>query len=301
MNQCAAVSSPLTIFMHIPKAAGTTLRYIIQYQAPPQRIYELYGSAANHSRRLAQLQHLTPEQRQGIRFVSGHLGFGLHRYFEQPATYITVLRNPVNRVISMYSYLCKTRSNFRESLTLEEFIRHAGRYTQNNLTKYFSGAKLAIQVHEPHLLEENADRLYPVDDAALSLAKENIVNYFSVTGLIEHFDETLVLMQELLGWRLPLYSRSNVSSSEQIYQDVDPSVIELIEDVNKYDIELYNFVENRFHEQLAAQPPSFFNYLNDYVKAKEEAQLRKLADGCHYYINRVTHRFYKEVVRRYAY
>src|ERR1043165_8896095 len=91
------------IFLHVPKTAGTTLNRLIEWEYPLFEMYSvdpvLFRWSASHLWRL-------PQRRlKRTRMFKGHMLFGLHEILPQPATYITVLRDPIERVISAFYFM----------------------------------------------------------------------------------------------------------------------------------------------------------------------------------------------------
>lgn len=84
------------IFLHIAKASGSTLHRIIERQYPAEVIYSIDG--LNVAESTNKFKNLSREQRQKIKVLKGHMSFGLHEYLPRPSTYITMLREPVERV-----------------------------------------------------------------------------------------------------------------------------------------------------------------------------------------------------------
>src|SRR5207253_2102954 len=66
--------------------------------------------------------------RSDVRAVVGHFSFGIHEFVRSESTYLTVLRDPVDRVVSLYHHsLCEPDDPFYERvaagrLSLEEFV-----------------------------------------------------------------------------------------------------------------------------------------------------------------------------------
>src|SRR5215469_1829692 len=85
------------IFLHLPKAAGSTLNRLIEWEYPLFEMYSIDPVFFEWS--WGHLQHLSKERLRRTRMFKGHMLFGLHAILPQPATYITVLREPVDRVI----------------------------------------------------------------------------------------------------------------------------------------------------------------------------------------------------------
>lgn len=97
------------IFLHIPKAAGTTLLQIIHNPYPAKDCYE-FGSDANLS--MAYFKKMPAEQKQYIKMLSGHMSFGLPQFMPQPTTHITILREPVERIISYYYHVLDNPAHY---------------------------------------------------------------------------------------------------------------------------------------------------------------------------------------------
>jgi hypothetical protein len=281
----------VVIFLHIPKTAGTTLRYIIQYQYKPPAIYELYGPSATHSQRLEKLQRLSEAKKAEIKIVNAHLGFGLHEFLPQPCTYITFLRNPVERVVSMYYYFQRTGNNYVQNLTLKDFIQTYGG-ARDNMTKYLSGEKLKIQLTDP-----NNEINYQCSTESLEIAKSNLKKHFKVIGLAERFDESLILLKKRLGWQLPLYDKNNVSKKRPSTKEVSKDTLNLIEKFNEFDIQLYEYAKELFEELINQQGSSFKREIEKFKETNESSKV-KIYFRAHTFYNRVIHRTYKELVKR---
>src|SRR5690348_12004038 len=88
------------IFVHPPRTAGSTLSRIMHREYNPLQICDIDPRFYYWS-----LQRLSrwPQQRLAkIKLFNGHIPFGIHSFIPQPTTYITVLRDPIERTISEY-------------------------------------------------------------------------------------------------------------------------------------------------------------------------------------------------------
>src|SRR5258707_12286863 len=97
------------LFLHVHKTAGTTLHRIIEREYNPFHIYTIEGGRVEWS--IDHLKKLPEWRRAALRVVKGHMSFGLHEFLPQPSTYITFLRDPVERCISSYFYSKGNRFN----------------------------------------------------------------------------------------------------------------------------------------------------------------------------------------------
>jgi len=168
----------------------------------------------------------------------GHMLFGLHELLSQPVTYITVVREPVDRVISSFYFMRTYKLHplywkfKRENWSLEDFVRRSPR--ENVQCKIIAGAEYAK----------------PCTAEICERAKENLVRYFSVVGLFEHFEESLALMKLRFGWKLQRYSSFNVTRTRPRKADIPQSTLDLIAEKNSFDISLYNCAANIFQTSI---------------------------------------------------
>jgi hypothetical protein len=213
------------IFIHVPKAAGTTLNRLIEWEYPLLKIYSVdpyfFRWSSKH------LWRLSKHRLKRFRVFKGHMMFGLHEILPQPATYITILRDPVDRVMSAFYFIRNYKLHplywkfRRENWSLEDFVTRLPR--DNVQCKFIAGA-----VYKEPCTAEICER-----------AKENLVRHFSVVGLLERFEESLALMKLRFGWTLKNYSSFNVARTRPHKHDLPKSTLDLIQDRNRFDIELY--------------------------------------------------------------
>jgi hypothetical protein len=220
------------IFLHIPKTAGTTLNRILEWQYNPFLIFTIdpYRFRAT-AERLAEL----PESRRSkLQVVRGHMYYGLHELLPQGATYITMLREPIARFLSSYYFIQRRplhpmhRKVATERVGVEDFIRLTAN-RQNFQCKLIAGVRT----------DESCDQ------AILDLAKEHLTRSFSVVGICERFEESLVVLAKTFNWEIPYYENRKVAKTRP---KVEPSEIEMIREHNRFDLELYDFGQQLFQE-----------------------------------------------------
>lgn len=240
---------PVVIFLHIPKAAGSTLYRQIQRHYEPTATLAIEGSRIREC--MAEFDKRSAGQRAQVRFVRGHMPFGLHRIIPGPSVYITCLRDPVDRIISRYYYTLRRPDNYlhdtivSQKMNLRDFVC-SGVSTEldNDQTRRLSGVGRTIPFGQctTELLER---------------AKRNIQEHFAVVGLSERFDETLLLINAALGWRTRYYVKINVTRNRPGIGAIPKDTRGLIAENNELDIKLYRYAAELFEERISQQGPLF--------------------------------------------
>lgn len=236
--------SDCVIFVHIGKTAGTTLSVILIRQYAEKNIFAIDKSKGIT---LETFKTLPDEKKLQISLLRGHILFGLHGFLPQPTTYITMLRDPVKRVVSLYYHILREKTHYlheavsSQKMTLEEYA--------------VSGLAPELDNFQLRALVGYKSTQIPVgecDRTLLAQAKENVKNHFSVVGITERFDDSLLLMKERLGWaKLPTYKSMNVATNKpKREREIPESTVRLIQEYNALDCELYDWACVQLEEQL---------------------------------------------------
>jgi hypothetical protein len=227
------------IFLHLPKCGGTTLNRIIEWEYPPLQIFSIDPSFFRWSHR--KVSRWSRERLGRMKVFKGHMPFGLHERLPQPATYITYLREPVERVISEYYFALHYRLHPQyqrmQTLTLADYVCKTPHH--NLQTKLIAG-----RGNYPDFLAGECD------DGTVALAKENLARHFRFAGLTERFDEGLAILKLLFGWNIAQYASFNVTPIRPRKDTVPASTQELIAERNRHDVALYRHVEVLYREML---------------------------------------------------
>ena len=231
------------IFLHIPKAAGTTLHSILERHYPPANQCSIYDPE-----QAAQLFPQWPrERREAVRLLKGHVAFGLHEHLIGATTYITLVRDPVDRVISHYCYVKRMPSHYLYKAVVEQNMSLSD-YASSRLTDELDNGQLRLLAG---IVNERSVPLGGCDTQLLNRAKDHIEHHFALAGLTERFDESLALMAIQLGWDwTPSYQTLNVTEDRPRAGQIDASTRQAIEQANQLDCELYAWVRQRFEAMV---------------------------------------------------
>jgi len=142
-------------------------------------------------------------------FVYGHFDYGLHEHFEE-AEYITILRDPISRMVSHYCHIATRRD-------------HPHYYLVGDFENFLSLAE------EWELTDFQTRRL----GGDLSLAKDRL-DEFAVVGVTERMEEFGIALNRRYGCpaEIPRKNRGSYAGDFRRYRD-------RVEEMNQKDMELY--------------------------------------------------------------
>ena len=229
------------VFIHIPKTAGQTLHFVALRSYPQQETIHrnILDRPVGE-----EMEKIPLSERSSARLVWGRIPYGVHRHIPRRCEYITILREPTARVVSVYKHIRKTPGHELhdrlegEQVRLELYVESGmdGGQTENSQTRQLSGRQFGA-----------------IDRDALDEAKRNLERFLLI-GLTERFEESLVMLRRSLGLHTPpLYVYRNVSTP----LDASEQAMSLIRDRNALDLELYAFARNLFEDRVARQGRSF--------------------------------------------
>jgi len=187
-----ATSGQTVIFLHIPKTGGATLHNILEKNYGRNEIMTFDGS--RHRSEVERFAKLPAAQRGRYRLIKGHLFFGLHEFVPGNSTYITFLREPIDRGLSFYSHARNHSDHYLHRLLSEEKLELTTLLERQATPELFN--------HQTRLIAGESDLQRPVDRHSLERAKKNLRSHFSFVGVMEEYDAGLVLLSRVLGQSL---------------------------------------------------------------------------------------------------
>ena len=208
------------LVIHIPKTAGTSLRWALEKQFGQSQVVRDYGPASKHSSEIVQ-KYLFEELQssasaelikemsdRGSKVLTGH--FPLKRYarFFEPKNIITFVRNPLVRTCSEYLH---TTNNETFEGSLSEFIQRPGH--QNLQTRFLEG-----------------------------------ISEKSLIGITEKYHESLKLINAATQWNI-LTRKKNIGrggGGRKLAGNLSTHELDLFYRMNQNDLELYQKAKQRF-------------------------------------------------------
>ncbi len=256
-------SESVLFFLHIPKTAGSTLHKIIEKQYSANEVFTIHG--VNPQKHIDGFKNWSTLEKKRIQVVKGHMNFGLHESIGKPATYITMLRHPIDRAISTYYFVLRDpRHHLHEyvnsnQISLKDFVCD-GLFTDmdNGQTRRLSGVSVG---RLSGYKEVNFGECYP---ELLEQAKHNIDQYFAVIGIQEKFDESLLIMKKKMNWKKCYYVKRNVSNIRLDRQEISDDCYSAIAQFNDLDMKLYEFVRGKIEQEIIDEEYSFKKDLSEF-------------------------------------
>ncbi|MEQ8563062.1 MAG: sulfotransferase family 2 domain-containing protein, partial [Cytophagales bacterium] len=179
------------VFLHIPKTAGTTFR---------TRVLEVNfkGRIFIWPREREPFEHwndLEDGLKKKMLIISAHIPYGKVDFFGDKLRYITFLRKPIERVVSLYHFMRRTPDHYLymkyHNLTIDEFFN-----------EYQIG-----EVNNAQMRQIAGPGTYNSFEEMYDKAIDNVYNHFVHLGFTEDFDRSLQFFIEKYGWYVDTNNR----------------------------------------------------------------------------------------------
>jgi len=228
-------NQPKLFFLHIPKAGGTTFYDIIYRNFAYREVAKIDGTQI--ARSIAKLSAQPMAVKNKFACVAGHFLYGFHKEFSSDHTYITFLRNPVDRVVSLFYQIKNVPQHPLHDVAV-----------QNGMDIHsFAVSDLTREIDNDQVRRISGSENKIITNADLARAIENLEHNFSFVGICEEYDRSLVLLNRRFpGWDIR-YLAKNISSKEPVSsQQAYDKTLDQIRGRNSLDSELYSYARSRF-------------------------------------------------------
>lgn len=217
-------------FDHVPKCAGTSIRRFLQRLFSQRRTYGVYSGIESRCRAFKSM----PESlRHQFDLVIGHGVHTLVDYVAAEAVTATVLRQPVDRIISHYHYVLREQTHYlhervvRGQMSLRDYVESGlSDELYNFMTCHYLGVSPAEAEQDGVLSAERA--------------LEIVRTRYRVIGILERLPHFMTALCNEIGtdtrWD---NTRLNVTASRPKTDSIAPEDYEMIAARNSLDMHFY--------------------------------------------------------------
>lgn len=220
-------SKPL-IFSHIPKTAGTSVRELFTSWYGPNLLLHY----KDESRPPVHDLENPPEPGKPV-VIYGHFsrnrGVGIDKYYPQVDQFITILRDPLERVLSGYFFKTQNETMRRAfwgtaRLTVDQYVggwqRRLVRGANAPITNFFPG-------------EVNHDNF-----------KDVINDRFVEVGVVEHLDISMTRIAEKLGFEFDVSELQHLNAAKRTHE-VSDKAKENFKKSHQLEYAIYEYAKER--------------------------------------------------------
>ncbi len=229
-------------FLHLQKTGGSTLSIILRRQYFLRPTFYL-----GMPRDEAKLDVYLSSGRTRPALFLGHKDFSIGLKEVDSAQKITLLREPINRVLSLCQHVhegkeCYMLNNFPPgNFDLDRFLNIGYNELSNLQTRNLLSQD--CYSYEVLLAQESPENL-------VDLAFQTLLTKVSAFGLTEYFDESLMVFSTRLNWHLPpVYVQRNRGNRRNPL-DYEQRHIDQIAEMNYLDLMLYERAKHHFIQTL---------------------------------------------------
>ncbi len=259
-------------FLHMAKTAGRSFEDLLKIFFNPQQTIRI------------DVEHGYPQDIAANVFNKyqlylGHLGYHFTTLFpdDKKPLWITMLRDPVERVISFYYFFRNTKPvkpghiNYKHQvmaneLNLLQFVEseEAAELVENYQFHNLIDSEMLYFTAKDHRQFRNSKS----DEELLTIAKSRLQDECIFFGITERYDSSVALLCYTFGWDLPRQKpeKLNVTPEKPDKTTNTPEIIEAIRRKVPLDIEIYSFACELFEKRLNAMISHLLSKVPDQVK-----------------------------------
>jgi len=244
------ISNQQLCFLHIPKTAGVTLAFYLDQLFSADEICP--------AKDMYDMEKMPKGSLSRCRFLRGHFCYDICEHLPQKPAFITILRDPIDRVISHYeywkSYSTKWPTSDPDPNLASKYEEHRAAVSRDLLyfvTGNHPRAAWLANLQTWKVASGDINKWPDTTDRRLiELAKEHLEE-FAFVGITELFSESLLLLSYKLGFEPPKsVLRLNVTPTRTQRGHIPSKTLEAIIERNQLDLELYEYAQQIFRARF---------------------------------------------------
>lgn len=251
-------------FMHIPRTMGTLLKDQLLYPnfEDKEVALDLRWEDAFNANAVAGLS--------GAKIVCGHLGVNIASVIKEQMKTITIIRDPIYRSISMYSFCVRVPWHYlyprTQGKTIIEFARNPitkhvinnaqARHIANDVN-FLQLKNMAVGATRSEIDKAFFEMEYWTDENDLFNRAKAKIDSFLFTGVSDRFYSSARLLLDILGIENPNLGRD---LSKQFHSRLKSNIYPVREEyddlakINQVDLELFLYANRKLDEEIRGKP-----------------------------------------------
>lgn len=224
------------VFIHIPKTGGVSVLQTLDRQVDKAGNLRCDSAPAAVPSELVETVR-DREQRGLDTIVHGHLPYGIHHNLgAERARYFTLLRDPIDRVVSAFYFLSavppESLSEVERVLITMGLEAAVASGTSHNFDNQMVRQLCGTSTHTP---------IGTCTAADAELALHNLATGIEVVGDLARIEGFYAQLRAQFGWDVPNDGgpRAHVTPSRPGLEDLEPRTLAVISEFNRFDIWLY--------------------------------------------------------------
>lgn len=203
------------------------------------------------------LKKAAPDGLLKYQLFRGHFCYDTVKALPINPIFVTMLRDPVARVLSFWRHCRQTAPDTMERTLKFPIIDtvhrlHHEKATTLDLERFVCDDQLSSAINNAQTYQLAAHIGLPRTQhigACLAQAKEHL-EQFAFVGVMERFDDSVRMLAHQFGWRPPGATQAlNRSAHPASLDEYSQSAIDAIRERNQADVALYDFAQELFHER----------------------------------------------------
>lgn len=244
-------------FLKVHKAASSTLQNIFFRFGYQRNLTFVFTTDVNYFSRKKEEHYpvIPPRYRTGYDILCNHGIFNYTSYTEflpEDSVYIAIVRDPLELFVSAVNYYTKTEMYL-------PYLRAVPGNKVQNLIRNTSKYDPELFSYTRNVMARDLGFPNTEDDKKLGTFLAAIQRKLKLVLIVEHFDESLILMKRYLHWNLQdvLYIPNNVFGKGYTVDDLTSSDMDKFAKRNRLDFAVYNYFYDIFWKRVLEEGSNF--------------------------------------------
>lgn len=221
------------LYVHVPKCAGISVKKFLQQHYSRWRTFSVYQHGTEQCDRF---RRLPASRRHAFDLIVGHNAHNLVDYCSPSTVLATIIRNPVDRIVSHYFYVREQPKHYlhkivmRDRMTLRDYVNmQVSEELRNYMTCSFACATQEEAARDP--------------DGTLERAWAILRDRYQVVGVVERLESAIEALRAATGMSMPwVNTRYNTTRARRSLDELTEVDRQAIIENNTLDLQLYRRV-----------------------------------------------------------